>query len=1750
MILELKDWCFTFRVASYFAFPMPLLRVAVVNPTSIRNKACEFNSLSADVIAVSECAATHSVQKQQSHLYRKVGLRAIWGEPVSSHRVLDGRETVKGAASGVCVFSRVSVRESRKSLPEHWRKTCRLLVTYIQLSNCSIRLIVMYGVPAGSSDQAVKNNSLWRAVHSLLIEHNIPTIVAGDFNAPPQKAEAWNDIKPLGYTELFELHQAKYGELLPATCKGSTRNDSMIFSHHLTQMYRSAEVVHDAPFRTHSPIIASFDLQPLQFRRRDFCMPTALVDSVLNSDLFKNFQLKQFEENQAAFDAILQQDCDQDVLSKGFAHVGKQFEAAYDKTVQYLHQFMPDDAPPINPPKGHGRLRPCPLKLKPSRVGPSHARCGAYNPPCEVFKLRTLQWVKQLRRLQSMLIIVAKYDCLIPPPSVVKQMEREWSAIKSANGFKPCFARWCLQHGGLEVFYDDIPPHQWLSTLTDAFRRATDNVCLTEDKTYQRVEQYATQLDLLYFGSSGAFRKLKAPKPPLMEHLWIDFSHDSVLIRNPTKGLPQARVSFADEIEPSLPLTLDGNDVTILDVKDDVFTLGDLPPRVGNLIHFHQKRPVHDPEELHREFFDFWAPFWLRDQGEMQIDVNAWPEFLELASSVGFGEGSVTHHPTSVADWRTAIKHTKSSTARGACGFSQPELASLEDFFLQNLASLFEKATACGLPEWLLIARVALIPKVENASTVGQMRPITVFALVFRIWSKIVAKRLLQAWSYTLPPTVTAGLPRRSCAHLAFRNAITIESHQVVKSSIGGYVLDITKCYNAFPRAPLVWLLVSQGMSSEEASLWQLSMLNMSRVVQMSDSYSTPVKASTGMAEGDPIAVCGMALVAFLWHSLLVPTGAEPSSFADNWSWIASTGQQHLAALRITHRLLLAMKLSSDPAKCWAWGTDSVSRKAWHEISVLVFGNPRAIKVVLEEKDLGVQMHYGPSTHLGCLSTRLSKGISAIRKLTNSPYCIAKKAHLTMSGVFPAMFYGAFACYIGQKNFRSIRTAIGDSILHRTSNSNPWLVASLLHHNLLDPLVFVIRESLGIWFTFLHRYPDMRERLYTLLGQASDQPHFAVGPASALKCYLGQLGWKIEGEGRITDHIGVQWFLHNMTWPAICDRLYQAWNCVVTNHIRSRKGLSEIPTIQIPLSNSFGNDTDPRMTKCLALHQTLSPIFQTQKLRWKDSRVQSIHDNSPDEINGDLSEPDRCPLCGAVDTQMHFVMECPKQQDIRDTYPGLFDKIKEHAAWTFVLPVIWKHPEHDLLTLRNFARELPPPFVCKPLDKLVFYVDGTCTNPASQFGKQAAFAIIQDITHNIFAMSDQIRAYQSCGVEPWGLSVCQSGFVPGIQTINRAELAAILQVIKSVNSATIYSDSLTAISIFELLQNKSELDRFLKHSCFDLIVELSAILATKSADAFTVVKVKAHRADNGAVDEQDMFHILGNRAADAAAKQCVKVPGIETLEMAQRVANFYRQSAEILWQYNDILVHMDQRRMDAWTIFRSGRQAGDSPEGLDDNLGQQQLVELDFSTPPRECFLAFMPGALFLQKFLAWAKMLRWPQFLVPTVHSHQCISQQELVLNFLLCIQTSFPRITSRGPAAGQLSYTDPCLDPLALLIPLSMQDAVKLFQHTVLFLDKFWGVQTMPKSVYKQAKMLFWLGNRTVVSGYATRPCLPHCDIHDKLLRNAVSETGIIIPHIPKVDAVAQISVPCDFPTLSSQEIFRNYKQLYKQLYKERRL
>ena len=112
----------------------------------------------------------------------------------------------------------------------------------------------------------------------------------------------------------------------------------------------------------------------------------------------------------------------------------------------------------------------------------------------------------------------------------------------------------------------------------------------------------------------------------------------------------------------------------------------------------------------------------------------------------------------------------------------------------------------------------SIIPKSEDASTVGQMRPITIFELLFRVrcgpksWPDVCFSPgvifYLQQWLLDFHVDLMFTLLFASC-HCGWKD---IRLHII--TSIGGYVFDITKCLNAFPRAPSIFsYLFSKGFS-------------------------------------------------------------------------------------------------------------------------------------------------------------------------------------------------------------------------------------------------------------------------------------------------------------------------------------------------------------------------------------------------------------------------------------------------------------------------------------------------------------------------------------------------------------------------------------------------------------------------------------------------------------------------------------------------------------------------------------------------------------------------------------------------------------------------------------------------------------------------------------------------------------------------------------------------------------------------
>lgn len=235
-----------------------MLRVAVTNPTALSNNADAFSALPFDLCMVSETSTTMVMQRSYSKAYKQKRIHITWGAGVPPLRLCaSGEGSIRGSCLGVAVLSRghVAVRPSRDCLPEHLYNTCRIMVSFAQLSSFTVRLVTIYGVPSAAPGASNKNAVLWAAVLGILQGSDMPTLVGGDFNCRPQAQSSWPAIAALGYAETFEHHLRQFGVELPPTCMSSTRHDSLVFSRHFLPTYSGARVISEGTFPAHDPLV-------------------------------------------------------------------------------------------------------------------------------------------------------------------------------------------------------------------------------------------------------------------------------------------------------------------------------------------------------------------------------------------------------------------------------------------------------------------------------------------------------------------------------------------------------------------------------------------------------------------------------------------------------------------------------------------------------------------------------------------------------------------------------------------------------------------------------------------------------------------------------------------------------------------------------------------------------------------------------------------------------------------------------------------------------------------------------------------------------------------------------------------------------------------------------------------------------------------------------------------------------------------------------------------------------------------------------------------------------------------------------------------------------------------------------------------------------------------------------------------------------------------------------------------------------
>lgn len=240
----------------------------------------------------------------------------------------------------------------------------------------------------------------------------------------------------------------------------------------------------------------------------------------------------------------------------------------------------------------------------------------------------------------------------------------------------------------------------------------------------------------------------------------------------------------------------------------------DLP----DFVEARQAHQITEPHLIAEKLTHFWQPIWYSDGQPTQAQVD---DFLALVDALPF---ALPEHKvdTDLASWKQAIRHLKGGTARGFDRVSGWEVKILPDRLIECLASTMLSYTS-GYPADFMCARTCPISKVDAIPVASQVRPITILPLLFRVYSAVVCKQILQRWNTFFPASVKGLLPTRGAHGAAFDSQVILEQSHFTGQDTTGVTLDLRRCCNHIWHTVGPPLLRRLGVEQAAIDRWHCS---------------------------------------------------------------------------------------------------------------------------------------------------------------------------------------------------------------------------------------------------------------------------------------------------------------------------------------------------------------------------------------------------------------------------------------------------------------------------------------------------------------------------------------------------------------------------------------------------------------------------------------------------------------------------------------------------------------------------------------------------------------------------------------------------------------------------------------------------------------------------------------------------------------------------------------------------------------
>ena len=1692
------------------AIPDPeIFRLAVVNPTTVLNKEAELHSLQAQIYLLAETAAVARAQDIVTARLRPAGYHWVWGSPVASH--VSGNDmttdSLRGMASGTAVASLFPVRPPFTALPEDVATSQRITVAHVRIGPLHARLVVLYGWPANHTAAAAKNEALLAMIWPLIATSPLPTIIGGDLNTDVTNLPSWANFEAMGYVELFQHMHSKYGQQLPATCRGSTRHDTVLLPTVFKDLLHTATVDTACHlFDSHAPVIVSFRLPQSNPCRQVWRKPTSWMPLQPDAAFTENAYCKQAN----LLPQLLSTCASKDDVDKAFLTWAQQVEAAVDTALLQAHQADPLRQPVAHLPRSaRGRCAYRFLKSQPQAVSCPGARAGDYSPPDEALSHRSRLKVKQVRRLQGFARHLKALRQKGPAALVTGAagLKAEWAAIQAAKGYPPEFAQWLLSAAPSEVFFaadrtwnlpsihcDPFPPAEWLQDVLDFVRFDCEAAVRQEAKGRKDLMAYRAQLD----ASSGHMQQFKALRRPSNP----PFQAVPVQELQPAKLHCCARDSWGlywlpepDFFRTHCTARTEYGEVQIGGLQQDEIHGKRLWLRhdsaaLPETCQLQQATEASNPRELQRAFAQFWSPLWNRDKGAARHDIESWSDFITSLPLPPAAAQTTSIDYGNLQLWTDQLRRMNPRSATGYCGFSVAELKWLPPAPLQDLVSIFRLCMRFGWPNHMGRATVTSLAKVALPTGMDQSRPITVFATLYRFWSSTMCTALLRQWARWLPEGVMGCVPGRSVRDLSLQIELQVERSHLLKSPFGGFSIDIIKCFNQLPRLPLRFLLGHLQVPEEVLVPWFDLLDHCHRLPVFLGSIGVPLTSTTGMPEGDPLSVLAQVAVCWAADQRDLLGDAKLSSYVDNFTWTASTVPALQDALCDAQAFCKLLRLPIDWNKSFAWSTTRHLRRWFLGPAQRLLPTAASLKVVEHAKDLGVAFRFRQTTGLKAAAKRLSEGKRRLEVLSSRQLAPLQASHLIQSSIWPATFYGMEGRVLNDAETSALRGLASKAIVGSSHSANPYLALSALTRRVMDPELYQICQTLMALHRMLFLDRQQGNQWLHMAIEFQGTTRRPIGPATSLAKLLDRHDWTLYQDGTARGPGNA--FLDLVRDPPgrIRAELRLAWLDKFPENVRHRNGLQET------------GSPAPELVETV-----LKALPKVAQRHVANIIVGGFQSNGARAKWDPLQDP-ACELCGMPDSKSHRILECPATSELRKLYGPLLQWISQHAPHWLHCPFPTVHEQEPFLRLLWRSRHLQPPQCLSRLvaqavpSELHLFTDGTCSWPDRPAARHAAWAVLLYVGSLPAPISQQLRTWRTTGQLPAGWHVIAQGLVPRQQDINRAEVCAIVQALQGAAQfpnlpATVWTDSLNALRVFQAVQQRPGHQQG-RLFCTDLLPHNLPELMTGNV---TIRKVKAHQ-DLQAVAMHDeplnLMCAMGNSFADAAAKHA-RGQDLEIVQLTcQQVYDWYAIQQEALTMYSTFLLALAKIVVPLKQAYRRDL----APTGAVDETQQKAawaalqqpstMVGHQIGLP--QTFTAAGTGwpQWFVSALEHWTGSLRWP-VVADRLERHAGITYLELLLNFAVCTGHLPP--VRRLSASGTASWCNP-LESDGILQPVVLRDCVVMLVTAVQVVKRHSKVDLWPSPRHHKLRTLEVLGYPQTKKGLLWRPLLHRAEQTGRLL------------------------------------------------------